>query len=727
MFKFKNGYSKINAADVQRIYGIPNSGKQAPQSTKDSRTPMSGENKFVDKYFSNVKRINRKNISDSIDVAFAAGTKEGNEDAACLIILYLLFTLLLGSSAAKLPWSFAKSCNSIENISQYNWAKETQGVDRAQRRKKDKQPTVSGSVVILMEEGASQDANEDHFDVQGDNQNIFGTQIPNEHVQDVEEEFNYPNLEGKERIADFTDTKATETDGVINDAVNFRPSTIDAESVPQMPVQPQVQEAKTTEKETEGVPIQPKESVVKTRKHQRFYECLLEPLTGEENWEYENYEEELTQEELTQSQTDPAEYWKKRAKLHRQLLNNAINTCHSKNTFIQKIVQDKDTLEKEKKQLEKEKNELEWKNIQSEQQKKQLEEKKNELQEQNKGMQKEKNELEWNQEESYKKMCETNEMHIEKIDKLEESLQVLNSEKMSLDDIVKKQEQELQVLNSEKMSLEDMVKKQEQKICELNKTRGLINGVGTESEKVDSADKVIIVSDKDQTSKKQPTESEDPVQPKTQLMVRNINRKSRKPKDDVNFGYPDLKKRREQKKWARHPTYRLLKKTDKDAINYFLEKAGVDIYWHSEMNEFSYYFNIVMKEDFCGFLGDERVPYFNKHENESAKMKELKYNLGKQLDEQTRVAKKIFIPLLTHEHYTLLVLDTEKRHFYFYNSNRKNLQEGETNIHNKNAYTVVKMVEEWYNNATFDYIRRSPTNATFGMDEDKNGPLQLGS
>lgn len=47
MFKFKNGYNQINTDDVQRVYGIPNRGKQAPQSTKDSRIPKIGKTSLL--------------------------------------------------------------------------------------------------------------------------------------------------------------------------------------------------------------------------------------------------------------------------------------------------------------------------------------------------------------------------------------------------------------------------------------------------------------------------------------------------------------------------------------------------------------------------------------------------------------------------------------------------------------------------------------------------------
>lgn len=71
------------------------------------------------------------------------------------------------------------------------------------------------------------------------------------------------------------------------------------------------------------------------------------------------------------------------------------------------------------------------------------------------------------------------------------------------------------------------------------------------------------------------------------------------------------------------------------------------------------------------------------------KVHELKTKMGEQFNEQMRIATQIFIPQLTYEHYTPLVLDIEKRNFYFFNSDIKVLQEGKTNIHNKNAYAVI--------------------------------------
>ncbi|KAB2622191.1 hypothetical protein D8674_024373 [Pyrus ussuriensis x Pyrus communis] len=40
--------------------------------------------------------------------------------------------------------------------------------------------------------------------------------------------------------------------------------------------------------------VHAKESTIKTRKQQTFYEWLLAPLTSEEKWECENLEEELS-------------------------------------------------------------------------------------------------------------------------------------------------------------------------------------------------------------------------------------------------------------------------------------------------------------------------------------------------------------------------------------------------------------------------------------------------
>ncbi|KAB2605642.1 hypothetical protein D8674_005359 [Pyrus ussuriensis x Pyrus communis] len=119
MFKFKNGYCKVNA---------------------DDRLNNPKENRFVDKYFADMTRIGRREIAQVIQVAFDAGTTEGDQDAACLIILYLLNTNLLGSSMGKLSWSLAKE------TARYLM----ESIDRTHKRKRDKQSTVSGNVVLLL-------------------------------------------------------------------------------------------------------------------------------------------------------------------------------------------------------------------------------------------------------------------------------------------------------------------------------------------------------------------------------------------------------------------------------------------------------------------------------------------------------------------------------------------------------------------------------------------------
>ncbi|TQD94853.1 hypothetical protein C1H46_019553 [Malus baccata] len=99
--------------------------------------------------------ISRREIAQAIQVALDTETIEGDQDTACLIILYFLNTNLLESSVGKFSWSLAKNCNSINNINQYNWAKETtrylmKSIDRTQKRKRDKQPTINGAIVLLL-------------------------------------------------------------------------------------------------------------------------------------------------------------------------------------------------------------------------------------------------------------------------------------------------------------------------------------------------------------------------------------------------------------------------------------------------------------------------------------------------------------------------------------------------------------------------------------------------
>ncbi|TQD95012.1 hypothetical protein C1H46_019357 [Malus baccata] len=130
--------------------------QRSPLANKRLKNPKAErKNKFVDKYFSEMTRIGRREIAQVIQVAFDTGTTKGDQDATCLIILYLFNTNMLGSLAGKLPWSLAKNCNSNDNINQYNWANEItkylmKSIDRTQKRKIYKQPTVSGAVVLLL-------------------------------------------------------------------------------------------------------------------------------------------------------------------------------------------------------------------------------------------------------------------------------------------------------------------------------------------------------------------------------------------------------------------------------------------------------------------------------------------------------------------------------------------------------------------------------------------------
>ncbi|RXH88062.1 hypothetical protein DVH24_042133 [Malus domestica] len=186
--------------------------------------------------------------------------------------------------------------------------------------------------MIHEEEEESHNANEDHFDTEDDNQIIFGTQIPNEQVQDVQDVTQnsaYPNIECEERNADITDMNAIEIDRVINFVVNFHkekevkkvalrtrsknnyiissstasstsetrskcrisPSTVSSNSGTRSKCK--INSSTVNSPRKVGVKIQ-----------QTLYKWLLAPLMGEEKWE-SNSKEELTQEELTQSQTDP--------------------------------------------------------------------------------------------------------------------------------------------------------------------------------------------------------------------------------------------------------------------------------------------------------------------------------------------------------------------------------------------------------------------------------------
>ncbi|CAN6680441.1 unnamed protein product [Malus baccata var. baccata] len=181
----------------------------------------------------------------------------------------------------------------------------------------------------LHEKGGEQNENEDHFDTLVDSQSIFGTQIPNEQVQDdknIAHDSAYQSVENKERNVDITDIDETEIDRVINDMVKFQPkeapvqiqesvSIVQEEAVIIVGQSISVPPLIVQDKEHEGnapsipqLPVLPEDLTIKTRKQQTLYEWLFALLTGKEKWECENSENELTQEEFSQSQTDVAEY-----------------------------------------------------------------------------------------------------------------------------------------------------------------------------------------------------------------------------------------------------------------------------------------------------------------------------------------------------------------------------------------------------------------------------------
>ncbi|RXH75034.1 hypothetical protein DVH24_029755, partial [Malus domestica] len=190
------------------------------------------------------------------------------------------------------------------------------------------------------EKGGEQNENEDNFDTLS----IFGTQIPNEQVQDdknIAHDSAYQSVENKERNVDIIDIDETEIDRVINDVVKFQPEEAIPKEAPgtsiEQSISPvQIQESVSIvqeeaviivgqsisvppltvqDKEHEGnapsvpqLPVLPEDLTIKTRKQQTFYEWLFALLTGKEKWECENSEKELTQEEFSQSQTDVVEY-----------------------------------------------------------------------------------------------------------------------------------------------------------------------------------------------------------------------------------------------------------------------------------------------------------------------------------------------------------------------------------------------------------------------------------
>nr|XP_028957895.1 uncharacterized protein LOC103444932 isoform X2 [Malus domestica]XP_028957896.1 uncharacterized protein LOC103444932 isoform X2 [Malus domestica] len=155
-FKFQNGYSHITTEDVVRIYGIPNKGTEAPKTT-NSRKGKPGVSRLTDKFFSATARPDKRDLSNAIELAFEDDSERGQDDAACLIVLYLLITLLLANSGNYLPWSYVQACESVEQIETYNWAREIKeylqnGIhkDQVKTEETGKQSAISGCVMTLL-------------------------------------------------------------------------------------------------------------------------------------------------------------------------------------------------------------------------------------------------------------------------------------------------------------------------------------------------------------------------------------------------------------------------------------------------------------------------------------------------------------------------------------------------------------------------------------------------
>ncbi|RXH87034.1 hypothetical protein DVH24_028534 [Malus domestica] len=168
-----------------------------------------------------------------------------------------------------------------------------------------------------------------------------------------------------------------------------------------------------------------------------------------------------------------------RAKLWLQILNNAINTCHFKNSVIAKIVEENDVLQNDNKDLKKENKKLD-------KEKKNLEKQKNEL-----------------KKKSTKK-------------KIRENFQILKAEKISLEELVKKQLEEISELNKTLNFINEVELEKEEK-TEKSVHQDSTTNYATESKSIKTRDKIEIVSNQKvdiqskqilQTLEEVPTESQ---------------------------------------------------------------------------------------------------------------------------------------------------------------------------------------------------------------------------
>lgn len=162
-FRFENGYSRPTVEDVVHIFSIPNSGEKKAPKSSSSRRGNFGEHSLQDDFFCSKPgvlkaRLFKPDVEEAIKVALdRPSTPKTAEDAACLIIVHLLVSMLMSNSGMNVPWCFIQHCSSIDAICRTNWAKGIlahllSGIHRSieSTERKGKQATMSGCVPLLV-------------------------------------------------------------------------------------------------------------------------------------------------------------------------------------------------------------------------------------------------------------------------------------------------------------------------------------------------------------------------------------------------------------------------------------------------------------------------------------------------------------------------------------------------------------------------------------------------
>ncbi|XP_034216845.1 uncharacterized protein LOC117628483 isoform X4 [Prunus dulcis] len=151
-FRAGNEYA-ITSQDVADIFGLPNHGKQLPNTTTSTRPKLD----FVNKYFMGVETLTKTEIDRFLDKALEDETPQGPMDVTRFIILELFISNLFCNSGCTLAWTCVTTINTVKDMKQYNWAKGVLdymhfGLDQAIKNKKDKkkQPSVSGCLVLIL-------------------------------------------------------------------------------------------------------------------------------------------------------------------------------------------------------------------------------------------------------------------------------------------------------------------------------------------------------------------------------------------------------------------------------------------------------------------------------------------------------------------------------------------------------------------------------------------------